>query len=132
MTQANEDLIRRGYQAFGEGDLDTLKSMMSPDVVHEVPGNNRFTGEHKGPDELMDLYGRLFDVSGGTYNADLLSIESRDDNTVVSTHRGTAQREGAGLDTTEVLTFTVQDGKITRIVSSFSPEDEAAEDAFWG
>jgi ketosteroid isomerase-like protein len=132
MTQANEDLIRRGYQAFGTGDLDTLKSMMAPDVVHEVPGSNQFAGEHKGPDELMDMYGRLFDVSGGTYNADLLSIESRDDNTVVSTHRGTAVREGASLDTTETLTFTVEDGKITRIVSSFTPEDEAAEDAFWG
>jgi hypothetical protein len=31
----------------------------------------------------------------------------------------------------ETLTFTVEDGKITRIESSFSPEDEAAEDGFW-
>jgi uncharacterized protein len=132
MTQANEDLIRRGYQAFGEGDMDTLRSLMADDVVHVIPGNNRLTGEHKGHDALMDLYGQLFQVSGGTYRADLVNIESRGDNQVVSTHRGTAQREGRTLDTTETLTFTIEDGLITRIESSFSPEDEATEDAFWG
>jgi hypothetical protein len=131
MAMSNEALIRRGYQAFGAGDMETLRSLMADDVVHEIPGNNRFTGEHKGSDALMDLYGELFEVSGGTYNAEMLSVEERGDNQVVSMHRGTAQREGRSLDTTETLTFTIEDGLITRIVSSFSPEDSAAEDAFW-
>jgi len=128
----NEELVRRGYEAFGAGDMETLKSLMADDVVHEIPGNNRFTGEHKGRDELMTLYSELFRVSGGTYRADLVSIEERGDNQVVATHHGTAEREGRRLDSNETLTFTIDGGKITRIQSSFSPEDEAAEDAFWG
>ena len=71
MTLSNEALIRQGYEAFGAGDLDTLSSLMADDVVHAIPGNNRFTGEHKGRDALMDLYTELFTVSGGTYPADL-------------------------------------------------------------
>jgi len=35
-------------------------------------------------------------------------------------------------DAANFYTSVFEDGKITRIVSSFSPEDEAAEDAFWG
>jgi uncharacterized protein len=132
MASSNEDLIRRGYAAFGAGDMDTLTSLMAEDVVHAIPGNNRFTGEHKGTDELTALYNQLFVVSGGTYAARLLSVEEVSPGTVVSRHRGTAEREGRTLDTEETLTFTIRDGKITRIDSSFSPEDEAAEDAFWG
>ena len=40
---------------------------------------------------------------------------------------------GQKLDTIETLTFTIKNGKVTRIVSSFgNPEDEKAEDAFSG
>jgi ketosteroid isomerase-like protein len=128
----NEDLVRRGYEAFGAGDMETLNSLMADDVVHTIPGNNRFTGEHKGRDELMTLYSELFRVSGGTYRADLVSIEERGDNQVVAVHHGTAERDGRKLDTNETLTFTIEGSKITRIESSFSPADEAVEDAFWG
>jgi uncharacterized protein (TIGR02246 family) len=132
MAHANEDLIRRAYKAFGEGDVDTLLSFMTDDVVHVIPGDNRFTGEHKGKEALAAFYGALFDASGGTYNADLQTIEAKGDDTVVSTHRGTANHAGKTLDTTETLTFTITGGKISKLVSSFSPEDEKAEDAFWG
>jgi ketosteroid isomerase-like protein len=132
MAHPNEDLVRRGYEAFGAGDLDTLSSLMADDVVHSIPGNNRFSGDHKGREAVLDLLRQLSERSGGTYRADLLSVTARGDHQVVSVHRGTAQHEGRTLDTTETLTFTIEDGVVTRIESSFSPEDEAAEDAFWG
>jgi uncharacterized protein (TIGR02246 family) len=132
VAHANEDLIRRAYKAFGEGDMDTLRSLMTDDVVHVIPGDNRFTGEHKGKEAVFAFYGALFDVSGGTYNADLQTVEAKGDDTVVSTHRGTANHGGRTLDTTETLTFTIKGGKISKLVSSFTPEDEKAEDAFWG
>jgi uncharacterized protein len=131
MASSNEDLVRRGYAAFGTGDMAALTALMADDVVHVIPGNNPLTGEHKGTDELMALYGQLFSLSGGTYQADLVSIEEVGPDQVVARHRGTAQREGRTLDTEETLTFTVEDGRITRIESSFSPQDEAVEDAFW-
>lgn len=132
MAHPNEVLVRRGYEAFGTGDLDTLSRLMADDVVHSIPGHNRFSGDHKGREAVLDLLRQLSEQSGGTYRADLKSVTARGDHEVVSVHRGTAQREGRSLDTTETLTFTVENGVITRIESSFSPEDEAAEDAFWG
>ena len=44
MAHANEDLVRQGYKAFGEGDMDTLRSMFAPDAVHVAPGNNPLVG----------------------------------------------------------------------------------------
>jgi ketosteroid isomerase-like protein len=133
MAGANEDIVRRGYKAFGEGDMETLASLMTDDVSHVMPGDNRFTGEHKGKDAVFAFYGGLFEESGGTYQAELLSIEEKGDDTVVSKHRGTGERGGQKLDNTEILTFTIKNGKITKIVSSYDNlEDEKAEDAFWG
>jgi uncharacterized protein len=132
MAGANEEIVRRGYKAFGEGDMDALGSLMTDDVSHVIPGDNRFTGEHKGKDAVFAFYGGLMEASGGTYNAELQSIEEKGDDTVVSKHRGTAERGGQKLDSIEILTFTIKGGKITKLVSSFSPEDEKAEDAFWG
>jgi ketosteroid isomerase-like protein len=98
-----------------------------------VPGDNQFARDHKGKNDVFAYYGAIFEVSGGTYQTDLRSVEEEGDDTVVSRHRATAERGSQKLDTTETLTFTIKNGKITRLVSSFDDsEDEKAEDAFWG
>ena len=33
MGHPNEDLIRRGYDAFSSGDMDTLRELFHPDIV---------------------------------------------------------------------------------------------------
>src|SRR3954468_8441949 len=33
MADSKEDTIRRGYKAFGEGDMETFRSIYAPDVV---------------------------------------------------------------------------------------------------
>ena len=34
MTHPNEELVRKGYKAFGEGDMDTLRSLYTTDAIH--------------------------------------------------------------------------------------------------
>ena len=129
MTHPNDELVRKGYKAFGEGDMDTLRSMYAPDAVHSVPGNNPLSGDYKGVDDILGFYGQLFERSGGTFKAELKSTKVEGDDTVVATHRGTGQRDGKTLDQDQTLTCTISDGKLTRLVDSAS--DQAAYDAFW-
>ena len=49
--QPNEEIVRQGYKAFGEGDMDTLRSLYAPDAVHVATGNNPLSGEYKGVDD---------------------------------------------------------------------------------
>ena len=72
---ANEDTVRRGYEAFGRGDMDTLRSIMTPDVVQSVPGKSQVSGDHKGVDSVLGYYGTLFELTGGTLKADLQSVK---------------------------------------------------------
>ena len=129
MAHPNEDLVRQGYKAFGEGDMDTLRSMYAPDAVHSATGNNPLAGDYKGADEILAYYGQLFELSGGTFSAELKSIAVEGDDTIVATHRNKGQRDGKTLDQDETLTFTIDGGKFTRLEEKHS--DPAAYDAFW-
>ncbi len=129
MADSKEDIIRRGYKAFGEGDMETLGSLYSPDVVQSQPGNNQTSGEHKGVDNVMALYGKLFELSGGTFSVDLKSVKTQGDK-VVSVHHATGKREGKALDVDETIEFTFSGDKISRL--DLTSADQAAEDAFWG
>src|SRR5436190_15930176 len=122
----NEDLVRQGYKAFGEGDLDTLKSLFAPDAVHSAAGNNPLSGDYKGIDEVLGYYGKLFELSDGTFKAELKSLKAAGDDTIVATHRNRGQRGGKTLDQDEQLTFTLSGGKFTRLEEEHS--DPAAYD----
>jgi uncharacterized protein len=129
MAHANEDLVRQAYKAFGEGDMDTLGSLFAPDAVHVATGNTPLSGEYKGVDDILAYYGKLFELSEGTFRAELQSVSVEGDDTVVATHHDSGQRNGKTLDQDENLTFTISGGKFTRLVEDHS--DPAAYDDFW-
>ena len=125
----NEEIVRQGYKAFGEGDMDTLRSLYAPDAVHSATGNNPLSGDYKGVDNILGYYGKLFELSDGTFSAELKSVKLEGDHTVVATHHDSGQRGGKTLDQDETLTFTISDGKFTRLEENHS--DQAAYDDFW-
>ena len=129
MAPSNEELVRQGYKAFGEGDMDTLRSLYAADAVHSATGTNPLARDYKGVDEILAYYGKLFELSNGTFSAELKSVKAEGDDTIVATHRDTATRGDQTLDQDETLTFTLSGGKFTRLVENHS--DQAAYDAFW-
>jgi uncharacterized protein len=124
-----EDTVRRGYQAFGEGDMEHFRGIYVPDVVQRQPGNNQTSGEYKGVDNVLGLYGRFFELSGGTFSVELTSVKTQGDK-VVTVHHAKGAREGKTLDADETIEFTFSGDKISRLDVGYA--DEAAEDAFWG
>jgi len=129
MAHPNEEVVRQGYKAFSEGDMDTLRSLFAPDAVHVATGSSQVAGEYNGVDAVLGYYGKLFELSDGTFRAELQSVRVEGDDTVVATHRDKGQRGDKTLDQDEDLTFTISDGKITRLVEKHS--DQATYDAFW-
>ena len=129
MAGSNEEIVRQGYKAFGEGDMDTLRSLFAAEAVHSAPGNSPIAGEYKGIDDVLGYYAKLFELSDGTFTAELKSTKVEGDDKVVATHRDKAQRGDKTLDQDETLTFTISGGKITRLVEKHS--EPAAYDAFW-
>ena len=129
-VQSNLDLVRKGYAAFSAGDADTLSELMSPDIVHIVPGSSPLSGAHKGFPNVLAMYGQLGELSAGTMKVDLQDVVSDGGNRVIAIHRATATRpDGRSMDMQEALLFTISDGKVVEIQDFFA--DIAAGDAFW-
>ena len=120
-VQSNLDLVRKGYAAFSAGDADTLSELMSPDIVHIVPGSSPLSGAHKGFPNVLAMYGQLGELSAGTMKVDLQDVVSDGGNRVIAIHRATATRpDGRSMDMQEALLFTISDGKVVEIQDFFA------------
>ena len=108
MAHPNEDIVRQGYKAFGEGDMDTLASLYAPDADprrdREQPAGRRVQGRRRHPRLLRPA---LRASSNGTFSAELQSTKAEGDDTVVASHRNKGQRGDKTLDQDEQLTFTL-------------------------
>lgn len=125
----NADFIRRGFESFNAADIPGLTAIMDENCVQHMGGSNAlFSGDHHGLDNVLAMYGRIGEASGGTFRADPEQIWANDDRIVV-VYRGTAEREGKRLDMRNAIVFELRDGKIVELTDI--PADADEQDAFW-
>jgi uncharacterized protein len=104
--QDNKDTIKRGYEAFSAGDLDTVMSLFDDECEWVQPGQSAVSGTFHGKAEVMEHFGRLAE-KGLTVTLDRLIAEG---DTVVAITQVTAGGEtGQDADV-----FTLRDGKTVR------------------
>ncbi|MGW7460320.1 nuclear transport factor 2 family protein [Streptomyces sp. NPDC054797] len=122
-------LVRRGYEAFAKGDLETLSTLFTADVIHHVPGNNPLSGHHKGREAVLDLYRRLAEETNGTFQTELHAVLADGRGHVMAFHTARGDRGDRGIEVQQGLFFTIVGGKITDIDACTQDIDE--EDTFW-
>ena len=108
----NAEVVRNGYDAFGKGDLETLRELISADVVWKVPGKNLVSGDKKGIEATLAYFTQLFELSDGTVKAEPLDVADGADHVIV-TQLTTGERNGKSLRLDAVLVFSFRDGKIS-------------------
>ncbi len=128
MTHPNEELVRKGYQALASGDTDALQEQIADDVVWHVGGRSQLAGDYRGKEEVFNLFGKLIELTGGTFKLEVHDILANDEHTVALV-KATAQRDGKALDDNGVQVLHVQDGKVKE--SWLHPGDEYASDEFF-
>ena len=97
-AEENAAIIRRGYEAFNAGDMETLTELFDENASWHTPGKSPIAGDHEGRDAAFAQFGRYGGETGGTFKAELQHLLEDDDNRVVgvsSQHRG-ANRKEAG------------------------------------
>ncbi len=124
----NIALLKKGYVAFGEGDMETLTELFDPDATWHVPGESPIAGDHKGRDAIFAFFGQLAVLSNGTFKVETHDILA-DDEHGVGLSNSTGSREGKELNIKEIQVFHLKDGKVTEAWSF--PEDTRASDEFW-
>ncbi|MFJ9537673.1 nuclear transport factor 2 family protein [Streptomyces sp. NPDC101225] len=122
-------LIRKGYEAFSRGDMDTLRSMMASDASHHVPGSHPLSGDFKGIDTVLGYYGQLMEETGGTFRVELRSVLVDGRGHAVALHHATARRGDKSLDEDGGIIFRIVGDKITDLDECVADID--VDDAFW-
>lgn len=128
MAHPNEELLRNGYAAFEKGDLDTLRGLFADDIVWHSPGRSPLAGDYRGIDEVFGLFGKIFELSGGTFRNELHDILA-DDEHGVALVSATGERNGKTLNDKQAHVFHIRDGKATEFW--LQPGDLYANDEFW-
>ena len=129
MANPNEDLLRRGYEAFASGDIDTVLSVFSHDIAWHAGGSNQTSGEYHGHQEVVGFFMKLIELSGGTFRLDVHDILANDTHGVVlATAHG--ERDGQQLAVREVNIWHLADGKATEFWAF--AEDQPAVNRFFG
>ena len=127
-AQEDAGLVRRGYEAFGAGDMDTLRSLFAEDAVWHLGGSGGLSGDKQGLDAILAYFSELFTRSDGTIKVDLDDLIGGENHTV-GFQRVHAQRNGAAMDQRTVIVFALRDGKVSEVYEF--PEDTAKAAEFW-
>ncbi len=123
----NAQVVMKGFQAFGEGDMAALKELFAEDAVWHTGGRNKFSGDHVGIDSIFQVFADI--RAEATIDNQPHAILA-DDEHVVALITANLSRGDDALTASNVFVFHVNDGKVSEVwTSSF---DQYAVDAFWG
>ena len=128
MAHPNEDLVRRAFDAFAKGDVDTLRELTDQDAVWHHPGRNQLSGDYRGVDAILGSFAKTAELTGGTFRADLHDVVANDEH-AVAIYVGRAEREGRTFENRNVLVQHIRNGKL--VESWLLSDDQYAADEFF-
>jgi uncharacterized protein len=128
MAHPNEELLRRGYDAFDAGDIETVLGLFADDIRWQVSGSSRISGIYKGREGVAGFFEKLGELSAGTFHIEVQDMLAKEGLGVVLTTQ-VAERDGRTLDVDSVHLWTIEKGKLTEFRGL--PADQYAMDAFF-
>lgn len=96
MAHPNEELARRGYDAFSNGDIDALRPMVADNTIFHEPGRNPVAGDYQGIDQMLGFFGTVAERSGGTFRVTVHDVVANDEH-AVGLHLSEGERAGRRL-----------------------------------
>jgi ketosteroid isomerase-like protein len=111
---AAEDLavVRRGYEAFNTGDMETLTEVFDERASWHTPGRGSLAGDHEGRDATFAYFSELAGQTRGTFRAELRYLAGDDDGHVLALHHNSGDRDGKHLDVECCLVLELKDGRV--------------------
>jgi ketosteroid isomerase-like protein len=125
---ANEEVVRRIFDAFARKQGFALRDLFAPDAVWIVPGGGTMAGVHRGREAIFRFLARLPKETGGTYTSRLVDVLASEER-AAALYRASGERHGRRLDLDQLLLFRIEDGLVREVLAL--PSDPAAFEVFW-
>jgi len=111
MTHPNIEFIQQGYEAFGNGDLDTIRQVFDADIEFNILGRNDLARTYRGVDDVFGFFGELIQRTDGTFKLEPHAWLADEDGHVVVLLHVTAQAGERSVDQNTVHVWHVRDGR---------------------
>lgn len=127
MPHRNEELVRQGFKAFEQGDLETLSGLFADDATWHSAGNSPVAGVFTGKDEIFANFGEV-QQRVDTLEQNIHDVLANDDHAVALV-KTKATRGGKQLEQDQAFVFHVDDEKVQSVwLLNF---DTREADEFW-
>jgi len=124
----NVAIVRRGYEAFAKGDIETLKTLFSTNANWNQTETGVLPGNYRGAQRILEYFGQLAHESQGSLRVEPQTMAASGDHVFVL-ERVTGTRKDKTLDTTDVLVFKLNNGVVTEVTNF--PSNHPADVQFW-
>jgi ketosteroid isomerase-like protein len=104
-------LIKDGYAAFVKGDFAALNDIFAEDLLWHESGRNQLSTTYRGREAVYGFFGKLMEVTEGTFHLDLHKVFA-DDEQGVALVTMTASRGGRSATSYGAHIFGLRDGKV--------------------
>lgn len=111
----NIDVVRRGYEAFAKGDIETLKTLFSASANWRQTEAGVLKGNYQGAPAILEFFGQLAHELRARC-ASSPAITASGDHVFVW-ERFTGKRKGQTLETTEVIIFKLDKGVVAEAIT---------------
>ena len=125
----NAAIMRRAYDAFNTGDMDTLIEIFDDSIVWHLPGRSAIRQRLPGPRRDLGLLRPAGAADRRHLPGRAAALLADDDDRVVGIQRSTGDRNGKHLDVGNCIVFELKDGRVIDGREHF--HDLYAWDEFW-
>lgn len=112
--QANTDIVKQCYEAFGKGDIQRLLAYMQPDIEWELPvvPGVAFSGKRSGTAQVAEFFRMLDEAQSARLFEPRDFIAQGDRVAVIGHYAWTVKASGAQYESDWIHLFTLRDGKV--------------------
>lgn len=127
MAHRNEELVRQGFKAFQQGDMETLSRLFADDATWHSAGDSPVAGDFTGKDEIFANFGAV-QQRVDTMEQNIHDVLANDDHAVALV-KFKATSGGKQLEQNQAFVFHIDDEKVQSVwLHNF---DTREADEFW-
>ena len=121
------EIGRRLWRATSLADTDTIRHLLSPDIIWRNRASGVFSGCIHGPEGVIDMLARAGELVD-SLTSKLIDIYANDRGFILH-YQLQAEHESSSLDTQILLMMKVHEGRV--IEANTIPIDASPLDQFW-
>lgn len=112
--EANVQLVREAYAAFGRGDIQSILDSLSDNVEWKAPPVEPIAGTYRGRDGVAEFFRKVAETFEFTRFEPREFVAQGDRVLVLGHYAANARSTGRTVDSDWAMAFTVTNGQVSR------------------